>query len=909
MKPLRTRLRVPSILLSLVCVIVLVTAGMIVFNQPGIGRASSTLSFTPVADSYVNQIDPNANFGTNRSIRADGSPQVHSYLRFEVTGVNNNPVVKVTLRIYANSASSRGFDVYKVSNNSWQEKEITYSNAPEYGNKVGTSDKFPANHWVEVDVSSLLTGDGTVSIALTGINQTAINMTSRDDNSNKPELLVEVSSENVPIPTDTTTPEPTAANPSEPTATNPPAPTDSNPLIPTETATNPPLPTETGTTPTDPTVTNTPLPSATATTPPDPTASAPVNDKQPGFPIRAVFAYPWFPEAWNQQGFNPFTNYTPSLGFYDSGSVTVIQNHISAMTYGNLNAAILSWWGQGSRTDQRVATILGATPGSSNPDFRWSLYFENESQADPAIEQIQGDLQYIQSHYGNDPSFLRVNGKFVVFVYADALDSCGMADRWVQANNSLGHPAYIVLKVFSGYRNCTSQPDSWHQYAPAVATDEQKGYSYAISPGFWKKGDTNPRLARDMTTWSSIVKSMIGSGEPWQLVTTFNEWGEGTSVESAVEWASPSGFGQYLDVLHDNGNNTPSQPTSTSQLPSTTQPITTPGPTTPPTQTQTPPPNPTVTPTGQPSATPPQVPGNDPILFYTSDLVSGSSVDRGQAVVSLILNLMAQHPGTQMLVASGGDNEQENSPTISNYQSYFGTTYGTFVQQGIFMQVRGNHDIQSQGSYTDFNGNVHNTGAAYWDYFGPDAHMQNIEGQKLTDYSYNLGNWHIIALDQLNGSVNNATLHFLTADLAANADKTCQLVYWHVPTYSSGAAHGDSTGLKPLNQAEFNAGVDIQLNGHDHDYQRFYPINPNGVRDDANGITTFVAGIGGQNSRSGSQTSIAQAASATYLDTFPGNGGHAIGVIQFVLHTNSADYTLYNANDGSILDQGTVVCH
>ena len=115
--------------------------------------------------------------------------------------------------------------------------------------------------------------------------------------------------------------------------------------------------------------------------------------------------------------------------------------------------------------------------------------------------------------------------------------------------------------------------------------------------------------------------------------------------------------------------------------------------------------------------------------------------------------------------------------------------------------------------------------------------------------------------------------------------------------------------MKPFNQAEYAAGVDIQLNGHDHDYQRFYPINPNGVQDNANGITTFVDGIGGQDNRTGSQQSIAQAASAVYLDTFPPGTGHAIGVIQFTLHATSADYTLYDANDGSILDQGTVVCH
>ena len=43
---------------------------------------------------------------------------------------------------------------------------------------------------------------------------------------------------------------------------------------------------------------------------------------------------------------------------------------------------------------------------------------------------------------------------------------------------------------------------------------------------------------------------MVASRAPWQLVTTFNEWGAGTSVESATEWQSTSGQGAYLDILH-----------------------------------------------------------------------------------------------------------------------------------------------------------------------------------------------------------------------------------------------------------------------------------------------------------------------------------------------------------------------
>jgi hypothetical protein len=267
---------------------------------------------------------------------------------------------------------------------------------------------------------------------------------------------------------------------------------------------------------------------------------------QPAFPIRAAFYYPWFSEAWTQLGVYPYTNYTPKLGYYSSADQATIKQHIGMMQYGNIQAGIASWWGQGSQTDARIAGLLTAAGGTH---FRWALYYENESLGDPSVSQIQGDLNYIQSHYGKDPGFLKVNGKFVVFVYADANDGCGMADRWKQAN-TMG--AYVVLKVFPGYATCASQPDSWHQYCPAVAADQQGSLSYTISPGFWLKGNAE-RLPRDITRWGQNVRDMQASGANWQLITTFSEWGEGTVVEPATEWASASGYGQYLDLLHTNG--------------------------------------------------------------------------------------------------------------------------------------------------------------------------------------------------------------------------------------------------------------------------------------------------------------------------------------------------------------------
>ena len=66
-------------------------------------------------------------------------------------------------------------------------------------------------------------------------------------------------------------------------------------------------------------------------------------------------------------------------------------------------------------------------------------------------------------------------------------------------------------------------------------------------------GALHPHLDRDLQRWSQDIRDMVTSRQSWQLITTFNEWGEGTSVESALQWATPSGEGAYLDALHADG--------------------------------------------------------------------------------------------------------------------------------------------------------------------------------------------------------------------------------------------------------------------------------------------------------------------------------------------------------------------
>jgi hypothetical protein len=263
----------------------------------------------------------------------------------------------------------------------------------------------------------------------------------------------------------------------------------------------------------------------------------------PNFPIHAAFYYPWFPEAWNQGGINPYTWYTPAPnGYYDSSSTTVIDDHIARMKYANINVGIASWWGQGTKTDLRIGLLLQE---AHSRDFYWTLYYE------PALSATQAasDLSYIASHYASDPNFLHVNGKPVLFVYSRAVASCANVATWSSVNIGF----YLNLQVFSGYLTCPSpsQPDSWHQYGPASAESSQTDYSFTISPGFWLRTDASPRLTRDPVRWKANIAHMVASGAPWQLITTFNEWGEGTAVEDAAQWNSCTGYGIYLDALRD----------------------------------------------------------------------------------------------------------------------------------------------------------------------------------------------------------------------------------------------------------------------------------------------------------------------------------------------------------------------
>ena len=181
-----------------------------------------------------------------------------------------------------------------------------------------------------------------------------------------------------------------------------------------------------------------------------------------------------------------------------------------------------------------------------------------------------------------------------------------------------------------------------------------------------------------------------------------------------------------------------------------------------------------------------------------------------------------------------GDNAYP-SGSAQDYAQCFAASWGDTAKL-IMKNIRptpGNHEHLS------------NMAAPYYEYFGKAA-----GSPKKGFYSYNIGEWHAIVLNSemvVNGAFTpedrKEQEDWLKKDLADNP-KLCTLAYWHHPRFSSGW-HGTEQRMMPIWQILYDANVDVVLNGHDHNYERYLPQDPLGVVDSARGIVQIVAGTGG----------------------------------------------------------------
>ena len=151
-----------------------------------------SLTFKPVADSFVDNSKTGTNFGTSNGLRVDALPVVNTYLRFAVQGMGLRPISQVRLLVYAYSASTQGLAVRAVADNTWAERTITASNAPALGGTLAASSKVAARDWITFDVTSYITGEGLFSFGLSTPGPKAISLAARESVVYSPRLVVDL---------------------------------------------------------------------------------------------------------------------------------------------------------------------------------------------------------------------------------------------------------------------------------------------------------------------------------------------------------------------------------------------------------------------------------------------------------------------------------------------------------------------------------------------------------------------------------------------------------------------------------------------------------------------------------------------------------------------------------------------
>jgi len=327
--------------------------------------SASTFTFNPVADTYVNAGSASTNYGSSSTLRADASPDLHSYLRFNVQGLNG-PVTHATLRVYSNSTLTAGYQTKSVTDNTWVENTVTYANAPAIGGLIGSSGAITANTWTSVDVTSFVTGSGLFSLALTTTSNTSISLASREVIANPPQLIIETQNQGGPTvtPTFTPTPSPISTSTSTPTAT----------------PTFGPSPTPTDTPTTTPTATDTPLPSPTPTYTETPTSTPTAT---PTLVVDPIFS----------DGFESGNLSAWSSSVINGGDLSVSSS--AALTGSNGLQAVIN--------DNNAIYVANDTP-NAEPRYRARFYFDPNS-----IVMADRDAFYLLYGYsGTSTAILRV---------------------------------------------------------------------------------------------------------------------------------------------------------------------------------------------------------------------------------------------------------------------------------------------------------------------------------------------------------------------------------------------------------------------------------------------------------------------------------------------------------------------
>jgi hypothetical protein len=258
----------------------------------------------------------------------------------------------------------------------------------------------------------------------------------------------------------------------------------------------------------------------------------------------------------------------------------------------------------------------------------------------------------------------------------------------------------------------------------------------------------------------------------------------------------------------------------------------------------------------------------------TSPMVNSPGYCQERAVAKLVAHEVKQ--GAQWFLPLG--DIQYETGSLAAFQQVYDKWFGRF--RSITEPVPGNHEYYTQGA------------AGYFAYFGNRAGTPDKPWQTFVPVK----GWRVLLLDSncdyVGGCGPDSPQGRWVSKTLARSKQDCAIATWHHPLHSSGGYGGDPATIamaQPLWDLVDAGGVDIVLNGHEHIYERFAPIDK---------MRQFTVGTGGKELYD--IKSPAAHSQVRMNDQY--------GVLRLTLSSDSTYRYAFIDVGGKVLDQGTGTC-
>ncbi len=291
-----------------------------------------------------------------------------------------------------------------------------------------------------------------------------------------------------------------------------------------------------------------------------------------GAPRQNGHAFHWNRVDASKHDISDSTHY-PAQGAYDSNDPSVIDRQIDQAKAHGLTGFIATWWGQGKYEDKAFPIVLGRAEAKN---FKVTVYWETapgkgKAQIDHAVD----DLVYLLTRYGKSKAFIKVNGRPVIFVYGRVMGEVPAAS-WPSIIKETHAKAGDFLLIADGYRESyATQFDGVHEYnncgsvkgkdpgelrawaaahyANAVSLGRKRSRISCVTiiPGYDDTKIRKPGLKaerQDGTVYRVLWEEAIKARPDWVLITSWNEWHEGSEIEPSLEFGD-----KYLSLTGEYG--------------------------------------------------------------------------------------------------------------------------------------------------------------------------------------------------------------------------------------------------------------------------------------------------------------------------------------------------------------------